>query len=214
MKIEKGQKVKLHYTGTLDDGQVFDSSNGKEPLEFIVGSGMVIKGFDDAVIGMQAGNEKKFIIESKDAYGDVVKELMQDVPKEAFGEEKPEIGATIGIKTPDGQVMPVKVVAVKDDKVTLDLNHPLAGKRLTFEIKIVDVENLTKEELEELKHQSEHHHHGHGCEHGCEHEHRHEHKHGEGHEHECCKDDHKHEKHSEHHEQKHSDSKEGKKHKK
>jgi FKBP-type peptidyl-prolyl cis-trans isomerase 2 len=171
MKVAKGQKVKLHYTGTLDNGEVFDSSKDREPLEFIAGSGMVIKGFDDAVIGMDVGAEKKFSIESKDAYGEVIPQLMQEVPKEAFGEKIPEIGVTIGIKAPTGQTIPAKIVKISEDKVTLDLNHPLAGKKLTFEIKVIESKKLTRKEQEELDKQMQAH--ASGCGGSCGHDHDH-----------------------------------------
>ena len=179
MKIEKDFKVKLHYTGTLDDGSVFDSSKDREPLEFVTGSGMVIQGFDDAVMGMEIDGEKKFKVESKDAYGPLVPELVQEVPKEAFGEKTPEVGVTIGIKAPTGQVMHAKIIEINGDKVKLDLNHPLAGKNLTFDIKVVDAKKLTKEEKEELEKQMQE---SHGCGDSCGHDHSDEDKCGGG----CC----------------------------
>lgn len=171
MKISKDHKVKLHYTGTLDSGEIFDSSKDREPLEFITGSGMVIKGFDDAVMDMDVGGEKKFSIEPENAYGPVIPQLMQEVPKEAFGEETPEIGVTIGIKAPTGQTIPAKIVGIKDNKVTLDLNHPLAGKKLNFEIKIVDAKKLTKKEKEDMEKEMKAH--SHGCGDSCGHDHNH-----------------------------------------
>lgn len=177
--IDKHHSVKLHYKGTLDDGEVFDSSEEKEPLEFITGTGMVIKGFDDAVIGMKTGEEKTFSIEPKEAYGEKIKELVQEVPKEAFGDKFSEIqeGQTLGIRGPHGHVMPAKVTKITSDKVTLDLNHPLAGQRLTFKINVVDSKKLSEEEIEALNKQShscdscgddhDDEGHGHSCGGGC-----------------------------------------------
>ncbi|MBR9690986.1 peptidylprolyl isomerase [Candidatus Woesearchaeota archaeon] len=165
MKVENRHKIKVEYTGTLEDGQVFDTSKGKEPLEFIVGEKMVIKGFEDAVMGMEKGKSKKISIEPEEAYGMINPQLVQEVPKEQFGEDKDKIkaGMTVGIKAPTGQVMPVKVAEVTKDKVKLDMNHPLAGKKLNFEIKVVDVKKLAKKEQEELKKAKE----VHACEVGC-----------------------------------------------
>lgn len=184
VKVDDNHKVKVHYKGTFDNGDVFDSSDGKEPLEFVVGRGQVIKGFDDALKGMSAGDEKDISIEPEDAYGNMDDRLVQEVPKEAFGENPVKVGELIGIRGPNGEVMPAKIVDVKDDKVKLDLNHPMAGKRLNFNLKLVDTKALTPEEIAEI----ESHHHGHGCSDCGDHEHadkneEHEHKHcGGG----CC----------------------------
>lgn len=150
MKVENGHKVKVEYTGKLDEGTVFDSSKGREPLEFVAGLGQVIKGFDDAVIGMGTGEEKSVDIEPENAYGPRNDQLVQEVPKQAFGEHSPKAGATVGIKAPTGQVLPAKILEVSDDKVKLDMNHPLAGKKLSFEIKVVDTRELTDKEKKEM----------------------------------------------------------------
>lgn len=142
MAIKKGNKVKADYTGTFDDGEVFDSSthgDHSHPLEFTAGEGQVIKGFDDAVIGMEKGQEKNIKIKPLEAYGDVNPQLMQKIPRDkiAPGQEvKP--GMIVGIGTPDGQQFPAKIAEVTDTQITLDLNHPLAGKTLNFKIKIID----------------------------------------------------------------------------
>ena len=140
MPIKKGDNVKVEYTGTLQDGSVFDSSekHGK-PLEFEVGAGNMISGFDNAVVGMSEGEEKEFTLEPKDAYGDVNPQLNMKIPREKIPAEevKPGMVVMVGLKT--GQQVPAKVTEVDEKEVTLDLNHPLAGKKLTFKIKIVGV---------------------------------------------------------------------------
>ena len=136
MAIKTGDTIKVEYTGTLNDGSTFDSSVGREPLEFVVGSGQVIPGFDKAVIDMQANEEKTFTIPSAQAYGDREEELVQTVERAKFPME-PTLGALIGVQTPDGMQIPAKIVNVTDTHVTIDFNHPLAGQDLTFKIKIV-----------------------------------------------------------------------------
>ena len=139
MAIKKGDKVKVHYTGTLDDGTVFDSSDGREPLEFEVGSDQLIKGFDEGVLGMEVGDEKNVHIKAIDAYGDQNPNLVKKIPRAALPKDKePEVGMMLGIKTPNGD-FPAQIVNVDAKEVTVDLNHPLAGKALTFKIKIVEV---------------------------------------------------------------------------
>lgn len=140
MEIKKGSKIKIHYTGSLDDGQVFDSSEGREPLEFVAGSGKVIKGFDAAVMGMKKDEEKEVKIKPEDAYGPRNEDLKQEIPRDKInvpGDLKP--GVTLAVTAPDGQQFPVVVKDVVDDKVIIDLNHPLAGKNLNFKIKIIDI---------------------------------------------------------------------------
>ena len=145
MAVEKGNKVKILYTGTLEDGTVFDSSenHNNEPLEFEVGAGMVIPGFDNAVMGMEKDEEKEVKIEPKEAYGEHNPELVREFPKAQMpqppeGKELEE-GMILGMQTPEGQQMPVRVSKVTEDKVTLDLNPPLAGKILNFKIKVVEI---------------------------------------------------------------------------
>lgn len=150
MKVEKGNKVKVEYKGTLDDGSVFDSSetHGK-PLEFKAGEGRVIPGFDKAVLGMEKGESKKVNIKSADAYGSPNPMLVKKVPKEqlpAGKEIKP--GMLLAVGLPNGQQLPAKITAVDDKEVTIDLNHPLAGKDLTFEIKVVDISEAGDDEEE------------------------------------------------------------------
>ena len=139
-KVEKGNKVKVEYTGKFDDGTVFDTSEGREPLEVEVGAGRVIKGFDDALSGMKKGDEKEIKIKPEEGYGmpnpELVKEIRRDnLPKEP----EPKEGMVLIMKTPDGNQFPAKISKVEGDKVTIDLNHPLAGKNLNFKIKVVEV---------------------------------------------------------------------------
>ena len=136
--MNPGSKIKVHYTGTLDDGTVFDSSEGKEPLEFTIGENQVIEGFENAVKGMSLNQEKTFKIESKYAYGSVNDKLITDVPREKFPPQI-EVGGRLILKGPERQNIPAVVTEVKEDVVTIDLNHPLAGKDLTFRIKIVGI---------------------------------------------------------------------------
>jgi len=139
--VEEGNKVKVHYKGTLDDGNVFDSSEGKEPIEFVVGQHMVIKGFEDAVVGMKASDKKNIKLSPAEAYGEPQEELKQKVPKEAFGEITLEEGMQLALNHPQSPgPIPVTVVKVEDDGVTIDMNHPLAGKALSFELELVSVE--------------------------------------------------------------------------
>ena len=140
MTIKKGDKIKVEYTGTLEDGTVFDSSekHGK-PLEFEVGAGQIIKGFDEAVTGMKKGEEKEITLEPKDAYGDPNPALVKKVPKEQLPKEpEPKKGMMLALATPDGKQFPAMIKEVDEKEVSIDLNHPLAGKKLKFKIKIID----------------------------------------------------------------------------
>ncbi|MBS3155929.1 peptidylprolyl isomerase [Candidatus Woesearchaeota archaeon] len=138
--IKNGDKVKVEYEGMLDDGTIFDSSKKHgQPLEFIVGEGNVIKGFDNAVRGMKKGEEKKVKIKAKDAYGESNPQLIKKVPREQLP-QKQEIkeGMVLVIGLPNGQRIPARIIEVLNKEITLDLNHPLAGKDLTFKIKVVE----------------------------------------------------------------------------
>jgi FKBP-type peptidyl-prolyl cis-trans isomerase 2 len=139
MVVEKGDKVKVDYTGSLDDGTVFDSSEGKTPLEFEAGTGKVIKGFDEAVLGMKEKEEKTVKIKSEDAYGVRNPQLTQTVPKDKLPPQELKPGMMLLLKSPDGQSIPAKIAEVNDDGAVIDLNHPLAGKDLKFKIKVVEV---------------------------------------------------------------------------
>lgn len=138
--IKKGNTVKVHYTGTLEDGSVFDSSEGGEPLQFEVGAGQLIKGFDEAVIGMQTGEEKTIKLPPEQAYGTHEPELTKKIPRASLPQDRaPEVGMILGLSTPDGQQIPARIIEVTQADITIDLNHPLAGKTLNFKIKVVEV---------------------------------------------------------------------------
>ena len=139
--IKKGNKVKIEYTGTFDDGIVFDASEKHgQPLEFEVGSGQVIKGFDDAVVGMKKGEEKKIAIPPAEAYGEVKAELNKKVPRKQLPQDQePKVGMVLAVGLPNGQQFPARIVAVTTEDVTINLNHPLAGKTLHFKIKVAEV---------------------------------------------------------------------------
>lgn len=139
--VKKGDKIKIDYTGTFDDGVVFDSSEkyGK-PLEFEVGAGMIIPGFEKACVGMKKGEEKSIHLEPCDAYGDVNPEAIQKVPIERLPKgQEPAAGMILLINLPNGMQLPARITAVSEKDVTLDLNHPLAGKCLNFKFKVVEV---------------------------------------------------------------------------
>lgn len=141
MPIKKGDKIKVEYTGKLEDGTVFDSSDKHEtPLEFEVGAGQLIKGFDEAVIGMNIGEEKEIRIEPKDAYGEYNPELVKEMPREGFPKEQEiQPGMIFMMNLKDGRQIPVRISKVTDETVTIDLNSPLVGKPLIFKIKVVDI---------------------------------------------------------------------------
>lgn len=136
----QGSKVKVHYTGTFDDGQTFDSSQGQSPLEFEVGGGQVIPGFDQAVVGMKVGETKSVRIPQDEAYGPHNPEMVIETDLNQFEEGlKPEVGQQFQTQMQDGQPVLLTVVAVEGDKITLDANHPMAGKDLNFEIELVEI---------------------------------------------------------------------------
>ncbi len=140
-KAENGNTVKVHYTGTLNDGTEFDTSSGREPLEFTIGSGQIIPGFDQGVIGMEVNEKKSIKIAASEAYGDVRDELIVNVPKGDLPDDiNPEVGMTLEVHTDDGQKLPVFVAEVDDDTITIDGNHPLAGQELNFEIELMEIE--------------------------------------------------------------------------
>lgn len=139
-----GDTVHVHYTGKLDDGTVFDSSKGKEPLTFVLGTGHVIRGFDRAVEGMAVGDEVSTRIAPEDAYGLRSDDLVLDVPAEKFPDAAtPTVGDRFEMSTPDGQRVPVTVTAVADETVQIDANHPLAGQELNFELELVRIDSHT-----------------------------------------------------------------------
>lgn len=139
-QAKSGDTVKIHYAGTLDDGTEFDSSAGREPLEFALGGGQVIPGFDNAVDGMTVGESKTVTIPAEEAYGERHDQLIQQVPKTSLPEDmKPEVGMQLQSQSPDGQMMNLVVTEVEDESITVDANHPLAGQTLTFALELVEV---------------------------------------------------------------------------
>mgnify|MGYP003146916264 FL=1 len=139
-QVKTGDTVHIHYTGTLNDGTTFDSSEGREPLTFEVGSGQIIPGLDSAIPGMTVGDKKAVNVACDDAYGQMNPAMRQDVPRADIPAEIPlEVGSRLQMQTQDGQVIPVTVAAVEEESVTLDANHPLAGEDLTFNIELVKI---------------------------------------------------------------------------
>ena len=139
-KAKAGDTVQFHYTGTLKDGSVFDSSEGREPLSFTLGSGQIIPGLDAAISGMAQGEQKTVTIPAADAYGEADPRARQAVPRGQIPDHIPtEPGTALQMQAPDGQVIPVTVIEADAEQVVLDANHPLAGKDLTFAVEIVSV---------------------------------------------------------------------------
>lgn len=142
MKVKAGDKIRVHYEGRLENGEIFDSSSHGDhshPLEFVVGSSQMIKGFDDAVVGMELNEEKEIKIKPQEAYGEVSDEAIREVQRSIFGDHEVEEGMQIMLSSPDGHQFPAKVIAVDEKTVEVDLNHPLAGKTLIFKIKIIAI---------------------------------------------------------------------------
>lgn len=139
-QAKAGDTLSIHYTGTLADGATFDSSEGRDPLTFELGSGQIISGLDAALDGMSVGEKKTVTIPADQAYGPHHPEAIQNVPREAIPADIPlDLGTELQVQTPDGQTMGVTVTAVTDEEVTLDANHPLAGKDLTFAVELVSI---------------------------------------------------------------------------
>lgn len=164
MAIKEGDIIKVEYTGTFDDGAIFDSTeiNGSIPLKFEVGAGQIIPGFNNSVIGKSVGEEFDIRLEPSDAYGEYKEGMTQSISKDQFPpEQEPKVGLMILLMGPQGQPVPATIKEVEDDIVTIDLNHPMAGKVLNFKIKIIET----------------------GCEPdpphacGCGHDHDHDHEH-------------------------------------
>lgn len=136
-----GDTVHIHYTGRLSDGTVFDTSREREPLEFTLGEGSVIPGFESAVAGMEPGDTKTATIPADDAYGPRREELVMAVGRDQLPDDlDPEVGQRLGMRTADGQTVEVRVTSTDDASVELDANHPLAGRELTFDIELVQVD--------------------------------------------------------------------------
>ena len=137
-QAKKGDMVQVHYTGRLKGGEVFDSSEGGDPLEFEIGAGDVIKGFDEGVVGMSVGDDKQIDIETDDAYGERLEALVQTISREGLNlDTEPHVGMSLVMQLPDGNQIPVAITEVTEDSITLDANHPLAGQKLIFDVKRV-----------------------------------------------------------------------------
>lgn len=139
-KVKQGDNVKVHYTGKLSNGNVFDSSQGREPLTFTIGQGMMIPGFEKGLLNMAVGEEKTIVLPPSEAYGDVREDMLAEIEKNQLPPEiKPEVGMELVSQQPNGQQMVVKIKEVKEKSIIIDANHQLAGKELTFEIKLVEI---------------------------------------------------------------------------
>jgi peptidylprolyl isomerase len=138
--VKAGDTVRIHYTGTLNDGSTFDSSAGREPLEFVVGSGQIIPGLDSAIPGMKVGDTKVVEVPADQAYGAHNPEGVQAIPRDQFPDNIPlDPGTQLQVQTADGRALPVTITEVSEDAVVLDANHALAGKDLTFDIELVEI---------------------------------------------------------------------------
>jgi peptidylprolyl isomerase len=139
-QVKKGDTIKVHYHGKLTDGTTFDNSAGREPLEFEVGGGMVIGGFDNGVMGMTIGEKKTIEIPADEAYGQKQEEMIMEFPKDRFPEDMvPEVGMQLNMSNGSGQNFPVVIVDVQEAVVILDANHPLAGQDLIFDLELVEI---------------------------------------------------------------------------
>ena len=139
-QVKANDTVKVHYTGKLTNGQVFDSSLEREPLEFTLGQGMLIPGFEKGILDMAVNEKKTLEIPSEEAYGDVKPELVQEVMKSELPSEiEPKVGMGLVSKTPDGREIPLVVSEIKEESIMVDANHPLAGKDLIFEVELIEI---------------------------------------------------------------------------
>ena len=137
---KSGDTVRIHYTGKLEDGTQFDSSEGRDPLEFALGSGNVIPGFENAVEGITVGDKKSVTIPPEEAYGPRQEQLIQDVPRNRLPDGiTPTVGMELQSQNENGQVMQFSVTAVDEESITVDGNHPLAGKALSFDVELVEI---------------------------------------------------------------------------
>ena len=138
--VKANNIVKVHYTGKLTSGQIFDTTEGKDPIEFTLGEGSLISGFENGLIDMKLNEKKSFTIAKEDAYGEVLTELIQEVNKTELPQDmNPKVGMGLVSKSPDGQEMNLMVVEVKEESIIIDGNHPLAGKDLVFDIEILEI---------------------------------------------------------------------------
>jgi len=139
-KVEKGHFVKVDYTGTLENGETFDSSRGAAPIEVQIGAGGVIKGFEDALMGMAENETKTFTLSPEEAYGHRRDDLEQSFTRSELPEGfNPQVGQVLALRNPQGGQIPATVKHADDEKITVDLNHPLAGETLTFDIEVVEI---------------------------------------------------------------------------
>lgn len=140
IQITAGSKVKFHYTGRFESGEIFDSSDGREPLQFEAGAGGIIPGLEKNMVGMKVGEKKHVEVSPDEAYGERNEELIREIPKGPVPEGmKIEEGTMLYLKTPDGQPFPAVVKEVKEDTFVIDFNHPMAGKKLLFDVEIVEI---------------------------------------------------------------------------
>lgn len=150
MAISNNSYVKLHYKGTLSDGTVFDSSEGKEALDFVCGVGLIIPGLEEGIQGLTTGDKKTITIPSEKAYGPRMDEAMQEVPKDQFPSEiELQVGMQLAAQGPQGAI-PVVVTEILEDMVKVDFNHPLAGKDLTFDVEIIEERESTSQDMEKF----------------------------------------------------------------
>lgn len=140
IQVKENNTVKVHYTGKLSDGQIFDSSEGKEPLEFTLGQGQLIPGFEKGLIDMKLNEKKTITLAKEEAYGDSNPELIHEVQKTQLPQDmEPQVGMGLVSKTQDGQEMNLIIAEVKEETVIIDANHPLAGKELIFDLEVVEI---------------------------------------------------------------------------
>ena len=148
-KVEDGKFVTVTYEGTLANGEVFDSSADRQPLEFKTGSGQLIKGFEDAVMGMALNEKKEFTLSPEEAYGERDENQKHEFPRSELPEGvDPKPGDTVAFTTPEGQQIPARLIEKDDDKLTFDLNHPLAGESLTFSIEVVGISDTPTQQTQ------------------------------------------------------------------
>ncbi len=139
-QVKENNTVKVNYTGKLSNGQVFDSSEGKEPIEFTLGQGRLIPGFEKGLIDMKLNEKKTITIAKEEAYGDIIDGLKQEVKKTELPQGvTPEVGMGLVSKSPDGQEMDLRVVEVKEESIVVDGNHPLAGQDLIFDLEVLEI---------------------------------------------------------------------------
>jgi peptidylprolyl isomerase len=137
-QAKHGDTVRVRYTGTLEDGSVFDATDDGQPIEFTIGKEEVLPQFESTVVGMQVGEKRQIHIAAQDAYGDYDEDMIFEVDAEQFEEDAPELGMEVEV-TLEGEVIPMIVIDIEDDVVVLDANHPLAGEDLNFEIELVEI---------------------------------------------------------------------------